>query len=419
MEQTAEEETDNNVDPDDADDMSGSEEPDTDIEFSKIAQTAEHKENSQSSSEDARKSKKQKLISGELTLTPDDWGHVRTSISSQCVRLGDHFIWKGKGKGPANSVFSLRSFFSVQQPVHIWWSMAKNNGSTPSAKGHWASLCSVVGCLEHCAWIRHGVRSVLDMGDDDVTVTLERMMRHSHTKFEQNEEEDEKEEDEKEEDEKEEDEKEEEEKEEDENQEHEKKQDDTVLTKPCRLWDGEKSASGYGRTVLGRRHYQAHKLVWELHNRVQVPNGQHVRHKCKNTRDCIEITHLTIGTPKQNAEDRFRDGTALQGEESPCATIDNETARAIARSRGTATLAERAMMFDTSENIVTSIDNQSAWKSAMGPEELQHLAAHPIKNVRKALTHEEVREIRRRLADGANRQELAKELQLNRVFSIE
>lgn len=65
---------------------------------------------------------------------------------------------------------------------------------------------------------------------------------------------------------------------------------------------------GYRRVTLkGGRSVGAHVLSWELANERPVPKGLFVCHKC-DVPACIEPSHLFLGTPRDNNDDRDRKG---------------------------------------------------------------------------------------------------------------
>lgn len=88
-------------------------------------------------------------------------------------------------------------------------------------------------------------------------------------------------------------------------------------TDSCWLWTGYLN-KGYGyihvRLGKGKRPRPAYRVVWELENG-DIPEGLHVRHKCKN-KHCVNPEHLELGTAKENAKDRKRDGTEINGEKN-------------------------------------------------------------------------------------------------------
>lgn len=70
----------------------------------------------------------------------------------------------------------------------------------------------------------------------------------------------------------------------------------------CWEWYGAINKQGYG--TLGSVH--AHRVMWML-CRGEIPSGIQVMHKCDNRR-CINVYHLMLGTPKDNADDMMAKG---------------------------------------------------------------------------------------------------------------
>lgn len=92
----------------------------------------------------------------------------------------------------------------------------------------------------------------------------------------------------------------------------------------CWLWLGRLDADGYGRLDLpGKRGSLAHRVVYEL-LRGQIPPGLLLLHQCDELhpgtmgRRCVNPSHLTPGTTRENAEDRHRKGRSpRQARKSP------------------------------------------------------------------------------------------------------
>jgi len=75
---------------------------------------------------------------------------------------------------------------------------------------------------------------------------------------------------------------------------------------PCKLWEGAKTKDGYGSKKVNKVVCYVHRLEWEKHNG-PIPRGLVIRHKC-DIRHCYEITHLELGTQKQNIADSIKRG---------------------------------------------------------------------------------------------------------------
>jgi hypothetical protein len=71
-------------------------------------------------------------------------------------------------------------------------------------------------------------------------------------------------------------------------------------TNGCRVWNGKRTKSGYGVFRISDRNYLAHRVAFlEANPGCSIPKKMHVAHSC-HVRLCIEPTHLSIKTPKQN-----------------------------------------------------------------------------------------------------------------------
>jgi hypothetical protein len=91
----------------------------------------------------------------------------------------------------------------------------------------------------------------------------------------------------------------------------------------CLLWTGHRHPFGYGLINIGQRQHGVHRVVWELANG-PIPKGLQVQHWC-NVPACINLEHLSVGTPKQNSQwmvtsgrtGRIPSETLLRGDRHP------------------------------------------------------------------------------------------------------
>lgn len=64
--------------------------------------------------------------------------------------------------------------------------------------------------------------------------------------------------------------------------------------------------SGYCQFYIGKTAVRAHRFSFELING-PIPSGMMVRHKC-DVRECVNPSHLELGTGEDNARDRKQRG---------------------------------------------------------------------------------------------------------------
>lgn len=75
----------------------------------------------------------------------------------------------------------------------------------------------------------------------------------------------------------------------------------------CWLWISGKDKDGYGHFVIEKKiRMRAHRFSWILYQG-EITNGLWVLHSC-DTPSCVNPSHLWLGTPKENSNDRDRKG---------------------------------------------------------------------------------------------------------------
>jgi hypothetical protein len=130
----------------------------------------------------------------------------------------------------------------------------------------------------------------------------------------------------------------------------------------CWDWKGAKLLSGYGKIVINKVQWRAHRAAYYL-TRGQIPEGMVVCHHCDNP-GCVNPEHLFLGTQQENLADmrrkgRMKTGTTT-GEKHWKTTITAEQAMEIYLAEGShRRIAEQ---FGISRPAVTSIKNRRTWR---------------------------------------------------------
>lgn len=102
-------------------------------------------------------------------------------------------------------------------------------------------------------------------------------------------------------------------------------------TDGCWFWTARKSPQGYGRFSLGGRNHIASRVVYELLVGA-IPPDMHVLHRCDNP-SCVNPSHLWLGTNTDNIADRMRKGRSrgFPGEANGNRRLTADDVRSIRR----------------------------------------------------------------------------------------
>lgn len=133
----------------------------------------------------------------------------------------------------------------------------------------------------------------------------------------------------------------------------------------CWNWNGN-LVNGYGRISLGSKllgSEGSHRVSWMMHNNQDIPDGYHVMHSCDNPK-CVNPSHLSIGTPKDNTQDMIVKGRKKIvipiGEKNGKSIINPEIVRFIRDSD--LSHAELARQLNISNGCVRSVRSKRTWK---------------------------------------------------------
>lgn len=101
---------------------------------------------------------------------------------------------------------------------------------------------------------------------------------------------------------------------------------------PCKDHGQKGSKKGYGHSSLGGAKSGIHRVAYCRANGVSLDSikGLVVMHSCDNPR-CIEPTHLSVGTQKDNLLDRDARGRTLRGDTHPNSKVTVAARAEIAR----------------------------------------------------------------------------------------
>ena len=127
---------------------------------------------------------------------------------------------------------------------------------------------------------------------------------------------------------------------------------------PCVMWTGYRNRAGYGTRKVGGRMVLAHRHAWtEIHGN---PGALCVCHRCDQPA-CINVAHLFVGTPADNAADKVakeRQGRT-KGERQWMAKLTDDQVRAIRAS--TETQAAIGLRFGITQANVSHIRSRKTW----------------------------------------------------------
>ncbi len=130
----------------------------------------------------------------------------------------------------------------------------------------------------------------------------------------------------------------------------------------CRFWYGGMSSNGYGVISVGNRSTSVHVLSYRLFVG-DIPAGMCVLHKCDN-RNCLEPSHLFLGTRGENNSDRKRKGRndCRVGAFNTQAKLTSNDVRKIRRLCKTQSQRSVSTMFGICQQQVSAIVRRIHWK---------------------------------------------------------
>lgn len=126
----------------------------------------------------------------------------------------------------------------------------------------------------------------------------------------------------------------------------------------CIRFTGHLDGEGYGRIMVARVKYMAHRLSYSL-NHGPIPDGYIVRHKCDNP-SCIKPEHLEVGTQADNIADKVSRGRQARGSGVGRAILTEESVREIRSSP--LKVSELSTLYGVSVVSIRNILRRKTWQ---------------------------------------------------------
>lgn len=135
-------------------------------------------------------------------------------------------------------------------------------------------------------------------------------------------------------------------------------------TRKCWLWTGSKSGGGYGQFWTNNIMVKAHRFSWELHNG-KIPQDMLICHTC-DIKNCVNPSHLFLGTGQDNAKDRESKGRGNQpkGEKHYRAKLSETEVKKIRmlHKKSKRTQEQLAAQYGVAQSLISRIVNNELWK---------------------------------------------------------
>lgn len=133
----------------------------------------------------------------------------------------------------------------------------------------------------------------------------------------------------------------------------------TIIISPsdCHLWTGALIKKGYGVMLFRGGHRYAHRSSYEVY-KGEIPKGMFVCHSC-DVRNCINPSHLWLGTAKDNSQDMIKKGRRKIGYRN--LKLTSLEVMEIRKLAGQFSHKEIGLMFNVSASNIGSIINRKTW----------------------------------------------------------
>lgn len=130
----------------------------------------------------------------------------------------------------------------------------------------------------------------------------------------------------------------------------------------CLKWPFNCDTGGYGLMYANGKTPNAHRVMCELVNGPAPTERHQAAHSCGNGHlACVNPTHLSWKTNRENQLDRRKHGTAIRGIDTK---LNHAAAAKIRQLRGTDTYTAIGRQFGVSRDTIRKVMTGQTWKSA-------------------------------------------------------
>lgn len=129
----------------------------------------------------------------------------------------------------------------------------------------------------------------------------------------------------------------------------------------CWLWKGCIAKNGYGQVRIKNKTYNAHRVSYCVHNKCSYDDigGLDIRHSCHN-RTCVNPSHLSTGTRKENMNDMVLAERQRKGMSVSTSKLSDEQVRSIYASA--LSHINLAKQYNVSISTIGDIKYKRTWK---------------------------------------------------------
>lgn len=275
---------------------------------------------------------KRKSSDTKLALNPKkskleqiDFAKLKAELDKRTKILqGDHRIWTACIDKRSNT--GLMGFNNIMKSAHLWYYLCVEKKADMDDNMKLVKTCSEALCIAHYEAYHVKLGSVVDMNSTDYMMAWKRIEKNV-----------------------------------------------SKQENGCWIWKGGIGSTGYGATLFLGKSLGAHRMTYMLANKCDLKKEQFIRHKCTDTRACVNPDHLEIGDAKENAADRVRDGKQRSK------LSDEQVIEIGTQLRSGAEVVDLADQYRMSQTAIVAIKTGKTWSHLFSREELDQM-----KNLNKA-----------------------------------